>query len=78
MADYYVYPSDKVRVWCMNCSKWGPLEVPDRCPACTVKREGVRDQAEPQAVTQLEDPAEPGWQAKHSKPAWVVKEVKDG
>ncbi len=54
------------------------FKIPDRCPACEVKREGILDQAEHQAVTQLEDPAEPGWQAKHSKPAWVVKEVKGG
>ncbi len=42
-----IYPGDKVRVWCMNCSKWVSLEVPDRCLACQVRREGILDQAEP-------------------------------
>ncbi len=48
MATYRIYPGDEVLVWCMrrNCGKWVSLPVPDRCPDCEVKQEGIRDQAE--------------------------------
>ncbi len=51
------------------------VQVPQVCPDCEVKREGVLDQAEPGIATKLEDPAELGWQEAHSKGA---KEVRDG
>ncbi len=61
---------------CGCCSRVFEIEGPDEiCPDCEVKREGILDQAEPQIVARLEDPSEPGWQAEHSKPAWVVKEA---
>ncbi len=42
----YGYPGDKVLARC-DCGKLTPMAVPDRCPACEVKREGILDQAEP-------------------------------